>query len=56
MKRPPDAGQEPRPGVGISSVREICRKYDGLLKFDVEGNVWCASAVLDLTGRLSGRE
>ncbi|GHS87793.1 hypothetical protein AGMMS49957_08270 [Synergistales bacterium] len=45
--------QTPQLGVGILSVREICRKYDGLLKFDIEGNVWCASVVLDLTGHLS---
>ena len=32
----------------------MTRKYDGLLKFDIEENVWRASAVLDLTGRLRG--
>ncbi|GHV45505.1 hypothetical protein FACS1894204_04810 [Synergistales bacterium] len=37
----------PQLGVGISSVREICNKYNGLLKFDVEENVWCASVVLE---------
>ncbi|MDR2529240.1 MAG: GHKL domain-containing protein [Synergistaceae bacterium] len=42
--------EEPQPGVGISSVREICRKYDGLLKFDVSENVWRASVLFDLTG------
>jgi signal transduction histidine kinase len=49
-------GEEPQPGLGISSVREICRRYDGLLKFDVSENVWRTSALLDLTGRLKGAE
>jgi hypothetical protein len=45
---------ETRRGIGIISVREACRKYGGLLEIDAEENLWRASALVDLTGHLSG--
>jgi hypothetical protein len=44
------------PGIGISSVKEICHKYDGMLRFDIRNNIWRASALVDLTGHLAGSD
>jgi sensor histidine kinase regulating citrate/malate metabolism len=44
----------PREGVGLTSVRAVCAKYDGKMKVGIKGNVWRSSALLDLTGHLEG--
>ncbi len=35
-------------GIGISSVKAICEKYDGLSKTSINGNVWKASALVNM--------
>lgn len=43
-------------GIGLSSVKAICEKYEGLLDINIDGNTWTASALLDMTGKTSPHE
>jgi sensor histidine kinase regulating citrate/malate metabolism len=43
-----NGGKGSREGAGIPSVRAICEKYDGRAAHRVEGNVWKASALVDM--------
>ena len=37
---------EVREGVGLSSVKAVCTKYDGLVQIEISGKVWKASALV----------
>jgi sensor histidine kinase regulating citrate/malate metabolism len=43
-----NGGKGLREGAGIPSVKAVCEKYDGRAAFSVEGNVWKASALVDM--------
>ena len=38
----------PREGVGLSSVHAVCEKHGGLMRIDNTGNVWKASALVEM--------
>lgn len=38
-------------GIGISSIRAICKKYNGFVKFEIVGNTFQASALLDMSNK-----
>jgi sensor histidine kinase regulating citrate/malate metabolism len=40
------AENPPCEGVGLSSVKTVCAKYDGRAVFEVDGNVWRSSAAV----------
>jgi sensor histidine kinase regulating citrate/malate metabolism len=37
-----------RKGVGLASVRAICDKYGWLCKYEITGDVWKSSALVDM--------
>lgn len=42
-----ESGAEtPREGIGLSSVKAVCDKYNGRIVISADGNVWHAAAVL----------
>ena len=37
---------EVREGLGLSSVKAVCTKYDGLVQIEISGKIWKASALV----------
>jgi sensor histidine kinase YesM len=35
-------------GIGLSSVKAVCDKHEGMMSVETDGNVWKASAVVDM--------
>lgn len=43
-----DDSQRPVRGIGLSSVKSICEKHEGMMKIEVAPLEWCASVLLTI--------